>query len=287
MDFICVCIRIPKCGSTSLTSSLKSVFAERRVFYLPHTLDIEGDISLVQRIRFCRSQIRNLITHYRTTNVEEAYRYIASSALDGDLICGGHIDFPSVRDNLGRPVKMITLFRNPVARCRSEYNYLRHTYFMKPALSRLDAGIRQRTAARFSFQGYLDFLLEHAHAYGDLAARYVGWDGVAPLDEFFARYVFHSGVLEDRAGFAQGLSLKMGLPPYFPHDNKSRNRAATIGWPERAKIERLYPRDFQLYEWHVRQERDERTPKPARANFDVRNYIGERDRLRRTVRAHA
>jgi hypothetical protein len=287
MDFVCVCIRIPKCGSTSLTGSLKSAFAGRCIFYLPHTLDIEGDISLVQRIRFCRSQIRNLFAHYRTTNVEEAYRYIASWALDGDLICGGHIDFPSVRDNLGRSVKIITLFRNPIARCRSEYNYLRQTYLMKPVISRLDAGIRHRIAARFSFHGYLDFLLEHTDAYGDLAARYVGWDGRIGLDEFFTRYVFHSGVLEDPGAFAQGLSRKMGLPPYFPHDNKSRICVATIGGPERAKIERLYPRDFQLYEWQLRQSEEERTTTRVRANFAERTYIGEKDRMRRTVKAHA
>jgi hypothetical protein len=287
MDFVCVCIRIPKCGSTSLTSSLQSAFGSRRIFYLPHTLDIEGDISLLQRIRFCRSQMRNLVTHYRTTNVQAAYRTIASQALDGDLICGGHIDFPSVRENLGRPVKMITLFRNPITRCRSEYNYLRHSYFMKPALSRLDAGIRQRTAARFSFHGYLDFLLEYAHAYGDLAARYVGWDGIAPLDTFFAHYVFHSGLLEDRGGFAQGLSLKLGLPLHFPHDNESRISAANVGWPDRAKIERLYPRDFQLYEWQMRQGRGERKTNQAPTNFDVRSHGGEKDRQKRAVRARA
>jgi hypothetical protein len=289
MDFICVCIRIPKCGSTSLTSSLQSAFEPRRIFYLPHTLDIEGDISLLQRFRFHRSQMRNLLTHYRTTNLQSAYRTIASWARDGDLISGGHIDFPSVRDNLGRPVKMITLFRNPAARCRSEYNYLRDTYLMRPSLSRLDAGIRQKIAARFSFDGYLDFLVEHANAYGDLAARYVGWDGVAPLDAFFAQHVFHSGVLEEPGAFVQGLSRKLGLPLplHFPHDNKSRIDAARGDWSERAKIERLYPRDFQLYEWQVRQGQDERGHNPVPTDVDAPSHIEEWNRLRPAVRARA
>ena len=52
MDFICVGIRIPKCGSTSLCNSLKSAFAGRRIFHLPHTLDLEGDLSPLQSLRF-------------------------------------------------------------------------------------------------------------------------------------------------------------------------------------------------------------------------------------------
>lgn len=251
MDFICVCVRIPKCGSTSLTNSLKRAFAGRGIFYLPHTLNLEGNLSPFQRLRFYRSQTRNLFPHYLTSSIATAYEIIDRKALEGDLISGGHIDFASVRDNIGRPLKMITLFRNPVERCRSEYEYCRRTYSSKPYLSRFDASIKHQMAASYDFHGYVDFLLEHAETYGNLAARYVGWDGREALDGYFARHVFHSGVLENSDAFVRGLVDKMGIPPLFPHDNKSMPRTTAIGTVERAKIERLYPRDFELYGWQL------------------------------------
>jgi len=251
MDFVCVGVRIPKCGSTSLSNSLKFAFADRRIFHLPHTLDLEGGGSFLQMLRFRRTQARNLFARYRTIDIGEACGFIGTWALDGDLILGGHIDFPSVRNRLGRPVKMITLFRNPVARCRSEYNYCRAAYRAKAPLTRLDTPLKHRAAGLFSFQGYLDFLLERSETYGNLSARYVGWDGRENLDRFFARDVFHSGILENSTAFVRGLACKLDMPLIFPHDNKSKANAATIGTLERAKIERLYAHDFELYEWQL------------------------------------
>ena len=266
MDFVCVCVRIPKCGSTSLTNSLKRAFAGRRIFYLPHTLNLEGNLSPFQHLRFCRSQAQNLFPHYRTSSMAKAYELIDAMALEGDLISGGHIDFASVRDNFARPLKMITLFRNPVERCRSEYNYCRRTYFAKSYLWRFDATIKHQMAARHDFRGYVDFLLDHANAYGNLAARYIGWDGNRDLGEFFANHVFHSGVLEESGVFARELARKMGTPLLFPHDNRNAKKSADAIKPaERAKIEMLYPRDFQLYEWQLAQLAGKRTPSRCEA----------------------
>jgi hypothetical protein len=251
MDFVCVCVRIPKCGSTSLTNSLKRAFAGRRIFHLPHSVDFEGEFSCFQRLRFRRSQARSLRGEYQTTDFVEACRRIGRWAADGDLISGGHIDFPSVRAHIGRPVKMITLLRDPLARCRSEYNYCRQAYQKKAAIARIDMTIKHRIAGRFSFPGYLDFLLEHAEIYGNLAARYVGWDGRQTLEDYFARNVFHAGVLEDSIGFALGLARKMGTSVRFPHENKTALRIASAGAAERVKIEKLYPLDLELYEWLV------------------------------------
>jgi hypothetical protein len=254
MDFVCVCVRIPKCGSTSLTNSLNIAFAGRRIFYLPHTLNLEQDLSAFQHLRFLRTQAKNLLLRYRTGRIAKACKCIEKRASAGDLISGGHIDFASVREHIERPLKIITLFRNPIERCRSEYDYCRRAYFSKPCLSRFDATIKHQMAGRYSFPGYVDFLLDHANAYGNLAARYVGWDGHRNLGEFFARHVFHSGVLEDSSAFARGLARKMGTRLSFPHDNRGTKKSANaIGPVERAKIEMLYPRDFQLYEWQLAQ----------------------------------
>jgi hypothetical protein len=249
---------------------LKTAFADRRIFYLPHTLNLEGELSPLQDLRFRRTRTQNLLSYYRTPDIARVYEFLRKWALEGDLISGGHIDFPSIRDNAGRKAKMITLFRDPVARCRSEYEYCRERFLRKSQMSRLDSTIKHKAAARLDFDSYLDFLLDHPAAYGNLAARYVGWDGKENLETLFARDVFHSGVLEESARFAQGLSEKMAVPIAFPHDNRTEtSRGAGTTASQRLRIERLYPRDFTLYAWQ-------------------RDHLGERPRpVRRPVNADA
>jgi hypothetical protein len=252
MDFICLCVRIPKCGSVSLSNCLKSAFGERRIFYLPHTLNLEGPMCSFQGLRFRRACAKNIFAHYRMLSMDRVYALIAKSAFDGDLISGGHIDFPSVRKSVKRPVKMITLFRHPAQRCRSEYNYCREAHFRRPQLSRLDETIKNKIAASYDFDGYLDFLREHASIYGDLAARYIGWDGAEDLAGFFAENVFHSGVLEQSATFVSGLASKMGISAHFPHDNRTAKACiAALSVAQRRKIEGIYSRDYTIYEWQL------------------------------------
>lgn len=252
MDCVCVCVRIPKCGSTSLVNCLTAAFAGQRTFYLPHSIDLEGPISALQGLRFRRTRARNLFRRYRTFDIAGVYKTIETHAANGDLIVGGHVDFPSVRENIERRLKMIVMFRDPAERCRSEYHYCRKTYFQKPPLSRLDASLLHKMAGTRDFDSYLDFLLSQAPVYANLASRYIGWDGTEDLSRLFARDVFHSGVLERSEDFVRGLSAKTGVPVTFPHENRTgKTGAAKLTAGQRRKIERLYPLDFALYEWQL------------------------------------
>jgi hypothetical protein len=249
MEFVCLCLRIPKCGSASLAAALNAAFMGRQCFYLPHTLNLEGSLSALQNLRFHRTRARNLFRHYGTTDIGRVYGLIAKTAREGDFISGGHIDLPSVRQNIPRKVRAITIFREPVERCRSEYDYLHQGYFKKLPLSRFDASAKQQAAGRYSFRGYLDFLLDHADIYGNLATRYLGWDGEEELARFFARHIFHSGVLEEVETFARELGEKVGSPVPFPHDNATGRSHSTMTAGDRSRIERLCPHDFTIYEW--------------------------------------
>ncbi|MEE8439625.1 MAG: sulfotransferase family 2 domain-containing protein [Micropepsaceae bacterium] len=252
MDFLCVCIRVPKCGSTSLANMLNVAFAARRTFYMPHTLNLDAAISRFQEARFARTRSRNLLKRYHTFSLKKAFEIIASRASDGDLINGGHIDFPSVRKSIRRKSKIITLLREPAARCRSEYEYCRNSYLRSSHLRRIDTSARCKAAGKYSFDGFLDFLLDWREGYGDVAASYMGWDGDQDLGAFHEENVFHSGTLEQSQKFENGLSEKMNMRIRMPHDNTGVSEERfTITRAQQEKIEHIYPRDFQLYEWQL------------------------------------
>jgi len=254
MDFLCVCVRIPKCGSTSLANMLSAAFEGRQTFYLPHTHNPDAAMSLFQEFRFLRSRARNLFARYRTVSVRKAFKIISERASNGDLINGGHIDFASVRENIPQKAKMITLMREPAARCRSEYDYFRAGQLRRCQLFRFDSGARHKAAAKYSFDGFLDYLKEHRMCLGDVAASYIGWDGRENLRAFYDKHVFHAGVLERVEDFEQGLSEKMGRRVIMPLDNRRTISCESgVTAAQRRKIEAISPKDFELYEWQIAQ----------------------------------
>lgn len=248
MEFLCASVRIMKSGSVSLRRLLQEAFAGRRTFYLPTTFNLDGELSTFQRLRYRRTVARNLLSRYGTVRLDEVFDRIAEEASDGDLISGGHVDFRAADENIARPLKMITIVRDPLTRALSDYNYTRQGFLKKSPLARIDAGLLAKMSARLDFEGFLDFQLEHRHVYGNVACRLVGWDGQTALPAYFERHVFHAGILEESRRFTQSLSEKMGKRLTFPHENRTgKPYAPYIRARERAKIESLYARDFDLY----------------------------------------
>lgn len=257
--FLLLCLRVPKSGSQSLQTALNAA-CPLRGFYLPNTLDLDGQLSRFQRMRFRRSQARNLLRHYGSASLKRAFQLIDRNAAPGTLLSGGHIDFRSVFGQLKREVKIITILRNPYDRCRSDYYYGRRNHLRKSPLRRIDSSMSQRAAAKFDFESYLDFLLDHRHIYGDIAANYFGLPPWCDIDKFFSRHVFHAGALEDSRHFAVSLSNKLGIPVIFPHLNDSGSaQHVTLRGNTKRRIETLYARDFEIYEYVVAQNRSRRT----------------------------
>lgn len=248
-DAVLLCVRVPKSGSESLRRCLAAAFANRRVFYLPDTLDPDSQVSRFQRLRFYRSRFRNLFRHYRSFAIGTAFARIAREASPGDLVMGGHVDFQTAANGIARPLRMITLLREPFARARSEYDYMRRGYLKKRRLGRLDASVLHKAAGRWDFESYLDYLLAHRAIYGDVACRYLGWNGRDDLARFFGDNVFHCGVLERSAEFEQGLAEKLGCRVDLPHENRVGFERPALTRAQAAKLEAIYSRDFELYNW--------------------------------------
>ena len=242
-------VRIPKTGSESVSRMLEDAFSPKHRLYLPNTLDFDGQVSRYQRGRFLRRQRRNLRRVYGTNSIHVAIEKVAAQAKAGDLIDGGHIDFRAVAAHIP-DLKMITVLRDPALRSVSEYNYARQTYLIRNPLRRLTAPMLPRICGTRSFDAYLDFLTENKIVYGNFAAQYVGWDGGESLSAFFEKNIFHAGVLEENQKFAGRLSQKLEKRLSFPSVNRTERRSEEkIAASQRSKIEKLSPRDFELYEW--------------------------------------
>ena len=244
-----LCVRVPKSGSASLMRGLAEAFAGRRIFYLPNTLDPDSLVSPLQKLRFLRARFQNLQRHYRTGSMRSLWTRINRDAEAGDLLMGGHADFRTVRAHIAQPLKIITLLREPLARARSEYDYMRRGQLRKTPLRRFDSSVLHKAAGRYDFDSYLDYLFDRRAIYGDIACQYLDWNGSEEISEYFARHVFHCGVLERSADFASGLAEKLGRPFSLPHENREPAQRPDITASQRAKLEQIYQRDIGLYEW--------------------------------------
>lgn len=248
-DSLFLCVRMPKSGSQSLVRGLQAAFAGRRIFYVPNTLDPDSRVSRLQRLRFLRSRYQNLSRHYGSISMHDVWRRIGRHAKPGDLLMGGHVDFCTASAQLRRPLKIITLLREPVARARSEYDYMRRGYARKTWANWFDASVLHKRAGRLDFDSYLDFLFAHRAIYGDIASQYLGWNGKDDLSEFFARNVFQCGVLERSEDFARALSAKLGRAFALPIENRATGEHPEVTPRQRALLEQIYARDTVLYDW--------------------------------------
>jgi len=251
-EHLLLCLRIPKSGSSSLERALARTLAGRRRFYVPNTLELDGRLSRLQHLRFRRSQARNLMEHYGTRSLAHALRQVDRESAPGDLLIGGHADFRTLSHHLSMPLKIVTILRNPLDRCRSEYHYSRSNFFRKSPLTRIDSSVLPRMAAKADFDSYIDFLFDHREIYGNIATAYLGLQPWEEIGRFFQRHVFHAGVLEENAAFSRALGEKLGAEVQFPHLNISGSAEhVAIGTRARRKIELLYARDFEIYEFLV------------------------------------
>ncbi|MDP1737191.1 MAG: hypothetical protein Q8L23_07105 [Caulobacter sp.] len=244
---VLACIRVPKSGSKSLSRIVAEALSDRTSFYLPDTLRREARISRWQAFRLWRSQAQNLSKHWGVTSLAAALAKIDAAARPGDLLIGGHFDQPTVQAGLSRPVRSIVLLREPADRARSDYNYARQGFLKKKPWQRFDAHLTAQAAGRYGFEGFLDYQLEHPEVFGDLACAYIGWRPGTPLESVLPT-IFCWGVLEEAGAFAARMSDLAGRPLTFGVSNATREvEQLDISTAERARIERLYARDLELY----------------------------------------
>lgn len=244
-------MRVPKSGSISLTLMMKQAFEDRRFFELPTSLVGDMGDSPMQRFRACRSQSRHLLRNYRTVSMAKAIRTIERLASDGDVIGGGHIDHATF-SRFACPVRYVVLFREPIARFVSEYNYSRAGYFKKKPWLRFDAALKAKLASQYSLEDYAQALSDRSEIFANIAAQYMGIRSTADIQPRFAQHVFQAGVIEELQPFRKGLSAKTGQAFPAVHTHQTTIKTETeVSLAARRQLERLFALDFEIYD-HAR-----------------------------------
>ena len=240
-------IRVPKSASTSLSQMVQQAFDGRRFFELPTLLMRDTGNSPMQRFRARRSQSRHLLRTYKATSVATAIQTIEQQGADGDVIGGGHIDHTTFAQ-FACPVRYVVLFRDPVARLVSEYNYSRAGYFKKLPWLRFDASVKAKLAAHYSLAGYAQALAERSGMFANTAAQFMGIHAVEEIAPRFQDDVFQAGVIEELDTFREGLAAKTGNDVPAIHDYRTDKITETdVGPRTRSMLEELFAVDYEIY----------------------------------------
>ena len=260
-------VRIPKSASTTLAALALQALPDARRFLVPNTLDLDGELSAWQRLRHWRHAAGHNARGHGTLRQSQAFTRISKTIEPGDLIIGGHADFDTCRRALGPALKFVTVVRNPTTRVISEYTYARAGHKRKRWLSRFDASLVAKAAARYDFESYLDFLRDRSDVYADIASRYIGLKPGVEIAAHLAANAFHIGTVDNMTLFAREFGRKTGVAVGTQHLNPTVRKVDHLPTPrERTLIEQLYARDFELYEECLQREAAlTATRKPSRS----------------------
>lgn len=248
INSLIACVRIPKSGSTSLARAIRSL-KDINFLYVGTRKKRESFDSSFQYYRFLRTQLKNNYMKHGRFKTADINKLIRHRAKNGDVLIGGHFEIDYIKSHISRDVKIVTLIRNPVSRCISEYVYTRKGYLNKPAVLKWDSSRLGRVAGTGDFDKYLNFLLEQKDIYGNISSRYVGWDPSQNIKNFAEANILCWNRLERQDKFEADLSNLFNQQIMLDEFNKTKS--SSIITPTRYQtslIEKIYDFDMQLYE---------------------------------------
>ncbi|TNE58885.1 MAG: hypothetical protein EP340_04150 [Alphaproteobacteria bacterium] len=248
-----VLVRVPKCGSTTLSTLFREAYPDAHHFVINGRGFGYERLGGIEKWREARKFRRKLRKEIGSSTPEDAWAKIDTTSKQDDIV-RGHFSYDEVKLHASAP-KFVTLLRDPVARLYSDYRYTRQGFLNKPFTSKLYHSGRQAAAGRYSFEGYLDFLEEHGFSYGAFLTHYtVGQVGASDPAQFLLDNYFLVGTVEDLACFRERFEEKTGRTAIDTRQNITKGDApAEMSAAARKRAEAFCASDLAFYHAVARQ----------------------------------
>ena len=247
-----VVIRVPKCGSTSVARMITSSMPNSRVFDISSAdlnlaKEENENIPSLERLRLYKNKVKSNWRSHKRLTFDAVWNKTNQSIKDNDIILG-HLTIDAIKLE-GINKRLVTVFRDPIDRILSDYNYSRTSYNKKGGASKAYR-TKIYAAGNYSLEGYVSYLKENRPVYGRYISRFVlGPNKVDDPVKFLEQNYFSYGVLERMDLFVDDFHKKTGLSLIQQNANKTISRAVTeIPDSARKSITEFCEEDIHLYQ---------------------------------------
>jgi hypothetical protein len=250
-NHVYVVIRVPKCGSTSLSKMFINSFPGSSNFSIYSSnyelmSEDRNKISFIEKFRILKNTYKRNWKNYKRLSFKSVWEKTNQSIIDGDII-HGHLTIDSIRlKNVNK--RLITLIRDPYERMLSDYNYSKNSYKNKNSpLKKFNK--RLYVAANYSLEGYISYLKETQPIFGRYISRFViGKESVSNNLEFMNENYFSYGLLERMDLFIEDFYKKTNVRLIQQKSNITKNkRKINLSESEKRSISKFCEEDIALY----------------------------------------
>lgn len=246
-----IVIRVPKCGSTSLTRMFVNSFPESNNFSIYSSnyelMNEDGNkISPIEKLRIIKNTHKRNWKNYKRLSLKSVWEKTNQSIMDGDII-HGHLTIDSIRLKNAKK-RLITLIRDPYERMLSDYNYSKNSYQNKKSpLKKFNKKLY--VSANYSLEGYISYLKETQPIFGRYISRFViGKENVSNNLEYMNENYFSYGLLERMDLFIEDFYKKTNVRLSQQKSNITKNkRKSYLSESEKLAISKFCEEDISLY----------------------------------------
>lgn len=247
-----VVIRVPKCGSTSLSKMMTSAMPQSKIFNISSAdLDLMKEeneyISAFEQVRILKNKTLSNWKNHNCLSFDAVWNKTNKIIKNNDIVLG-HFTVDAIQlQAVGK--RLVTVIRDPFERILSDYNYARLSYDKKPSVSK-KYRTKAYVAGNYSLEGYIDYLRESRPVYKRFMSRFIlGKNNIDDPVSFLEENYFSYGVLERMDLFVGDFHKKSGVELIQQKANVTNSKAIDdLSNSARKLIADFCEEDIHLYQ---------------------------------------